>query len=228
MPKPDHLTISIAQFEADTANMSTSDVGAYMLLLVRYAKTGSIPTEKKKLQEVTRLAGNAFYCAWEQERSRVRPLFDVPPACIPAAAKTGLARFGDIRVPYQLRKPEVLEALNRWAEHSWLAGQWQFATLEQQMTEFAKRGGAATIEIIERSIRDGATRCPYWEQFASSTREPAMSPEDRRRARHRRSLERRQRLLDDQQHEPMSLDPGEPSMVEQLKAKRAERNGKIE
>ena len=233
------LPIDVLAFLEATEGFTTVEVGAYIRLLFHEWRHGTIPTDKKKLQKIIGLTGTAFFCVWEQEDAKVRKKFyetsnssktlqnprleKERAASIPAASKSGIDRFGDIRMPFGLRAPAVLAAVNRWAEHSWLQGQVQPMTFQAQLTEFKRRGGKATIEIIERSIRDGARKSPYWEPYASgngSSGQQRRSPEEYRRWRHRRREEQRS-LLEDAKSERMTLEDDEPSMLEQFKRKRA-------
>lgn len=73
----------------------------------------------------------------------------------------GVRLFGDVSIPENLR--EILDDLDQWAEVSWAAGQVNVFTFNGQLAEFSRRGPIESREIIRRSIRDGAQRCPFWE-----------------------------------------------------------------
>ena len=212
-----------------TKDWNPDEVGGYMRLLCYQWKHGKIPSEVNRLQAIVGMTGTRFWCFWIQDNSVVRPKFPEwqnarmekarAKTQHDPAGKEGIARFGDVRLPFSLRRPDVLAAVNRWADHSWLAGQVQPMTLTNQLAEFNRRGGAATIEIIERSIRDGATRRPFWEPIGGSAEAQAI---DRQKSSQRRATERAKRRKEYSEDRPMSYEDGEDSMRDQLAKRRSE------
>ena len=63
--------INPGDFHADTQDMTTAEVGAYMLLLMTYWRVGSLPDSDLQLQRIVR--ANNFH--WRRIKKRLQPLF---------------------------------------------------------------------------------------------------------------------------------------------------------
>jgi uncharacterized protein YdaU (DUF1376 family) len=65
------MPLYVADYQADTAHLSTTEHGAYLLLIMFYWTKGKLPDDEEAIRRVTRLTPRQ----WSHSRDVLRSLF---------------------------------------------------------------------------------------------------------------------------------------------------------